>query len=48
MDVRAGALRRRYQERFSAEGLPVPVESIAEDLCALAVDELPDLDVSGC
>jgi Zn-dependent peptidase ImmA (M78 family) len=46
-DVRAGALRRRYQERFGGAELPVPVEAIAEDLCGLAVEEVANLDVSG-
>ena len=46
-DVRAGLLRRRYHDRFGGPELPVPVEAIAEDLCGLAVAEVPDLDVSG-
>lgn len=46
-DIRAGVLRRRYQERFGGAELPVPVEAIAEDLCGLAVEELRDLEVSG-
>ena len=46
-DVRAGILRRRYHKRFGGEELPVPIEAIAEDVCGLAVEEIPDLDVSG-
>jgi hypothetical protein len=46
-DVRAGALLRRYHDRFGGEELPVPVEAIAEDLCGLVVEEVPSLDVSG-
>jgi len=47
-DPRAGALRDRYQERFpGSPALPVPVESIAEDLLGLAVGEREDLEVSG-
>lgn len=46
-DVRAGALHRRYQQRFGGEELPVPVEAIAEDLCGLVVEADPHLDVSG-
>lgn len=46
-DVRAGVLRRRYHQRFGGAEIPVPVEAIAEDLCGLVVEEVPDLDVSG-
>jgi Zn-dependent peptidase ImmA (M78 family) len=46
-DPRAHALRERYHELFEAPKLPVPVESIAEDLLGLNVEEA-DLDgVSG-
>jgi IrrE N-terminal-like domain len=45
-DVRAGVIRRRYQQRFGGVELPVPVGAIAEDLCGLTVEER-DLDVSG-
>ncbi len=38
-DPRAGALRQRYHERFRAPELPVPVESIAEDLLGLSIRE---------
>jgi Zn-dependent peptidase ImmA (M78 family) len=46
-DVRAGALRRRYHERFGGAELPVPVVAIAEDLCGLAIEEVANVDVSG-
>ena len=47
-DPRAEALRQRHQEWFPASPrLPVPVESIAEDLLGLAVGERDDLEVSG-
>ena len=46
-DPRAHALRERYHELFEAPELPVPVESIAEDLLGLAVEEDDDLRVSG-
>jgi Zn-dependent peptidase ImmA (M78 family) len=46
-DVRAGALRRRYHERFGGAELPVPVVAIAEDLCGLAIEEVVNVDVSG-
>ena len=45
-DPRAHALRERYHAAFGGEELPVPVESIAEDLLGLAVEAL-QLDVSG-
>ena len=45
-DPRAHALRERYHAAFSGDELPVPVESIAEDLLGLAV-EARELDVSG-
>jgi hypothetical protein len=38
-DARAEALRRRYYELFGGEELPVAVESIAEDLLGLTIDE---------
>ncbi len=46
-DPRAGALRRRYQDLFGGEELPVPVESIAEDLLGLSIGEDEELPVSG-
>jgi hypothetical protein len=46
-DVRAGVVRRRYQQRFGGTEVPVPVEAIAEDLCGLVVEESPGLEVSG-
>lgn len=45
-DPRAGALLRRYRELFGGPDLPVPVESIAEDLLGLSVEER-ELEVSG-
>lgn len=46
-DPRAHALRERYLSRFGGEELPVPVESIAEDLLGLAVEARDDLECSG-
>jgi len=45
-DARAHELRARYHAVFGGAELPVPVESIAEDLLGLAV-ERRELDVSG-
>jgi hypothetical protein len=44
-DARAHALRARYHAAFggSAEPVPVPVESIAEDLLGLRIEERWDL-----
>jgi hypothetical protein len=46
-DPRAGALLRRYLETFDGDDVPVPVESIAEDLLGLQVDESAELNCSG-
>jgi len=46
-DPRADALRRRYHELFGGEELPVPAESIAEDLLGLSIGEDEKLPVSG-
>jgi Zn-dependent peptidase ImmA (M78 family) len=46
-DPRAEALRRRYRELFGGDKLPVPVESIAEDLLGLAIHEKELDDISG-
>jgi Zn-dependent peptidase ImmA (M78 family) len=46
-DPRADAVRTRYHELYGGEELPVPVETIAEDLLGLSVHELPIDDVSG-
>src|SRR2546427_1986631 len=46
-DPRADALRRRYHDLFGGEELPVPVESIAEDLLGLSINEDDELPVSG-
>src|SRR5215207_5041056 len=45
-DPRAHELRERYHAVFGGDELPVPVESIAEDLLGLAV-EARELEVSG-
>lgn len=46
-DARAHALRARYHALFGGPELPVPVESIAEDLLGLTVRESDELEVSG-
>lgn len=46
-DPRAHALRDEYHASYNAPDLPVPVESIAEDLLGLYVEEANDLDCSG-
>ncbi len=46
-DPRAHAVRERYLETFGGEGLPVPVEAIAEDLLGLLVEVVPGLGCSG-
>jgi Zn-dependent peptidase ImmA (M78 family) len=46
-DPRAGALLTEYRTRFGGADLPVPVESIAEDLLSLIVDEEDLGDCSG-
>ena len=46
-DARAHALRERYHRLYKAEELPVPVESIAEDLLGLHVEESWQIDCSG-
>ncbi len=45
-DPRAHQLREAYHAVFGGEELPVPVESIAEDLLGLAI-EARELEVSG-
>lgn len=45
-DARAYALREQYHRLFAGEELPVPVESIAEDLLGLLVEEI-EIDYSG-
>jgi predicted transcriptional regulator len=47
IDARAEALLKRYYEHFSADELPIPVESIAVDLLGLVVEEDEALEVSG-
>jgi len=45
-DPRAHALRERYVRMFGGPELPVPVESIAEDLLGLRIEER-ELEWSG-
>ena|SRR5213592_3516699 len=47
VDPRVDTLLKRYYDHFSADELPVPVESIAVDLLGLTVDEDDSLEVSG-
>ena len=42
-DPRAGALLGRYRETFGGDEIPVPVESIAEDLLGLRIGEADEL-----
>jgi hypothetical protein len=46
-EPRAHQLREAYHAAFGGDELPVPVESIAEDLLGLAVEVRDDLPVSG-
>ena len=46
-DARAHALRARYHARFGGPELPVPVESIAEDLLGLTIRESAEIECSG-
>ena len=46
-DARAHALRARHRARFGGPELPVPVESIAEDLLGLTIRESAELESSG-
>ncbi len=46
-DARAGELLQRYREFFGGPDVPVPVESIAEDLLGLRIAESDTLAVSG-
>jgi hypothetical protein len=46
-DPRAHAVRERYLAIFGGEGLPVPVEAIAEDLLGLRIEERWDIACSG-
>lgn len=46
VDPRAHALRERYVRMFGGPEIPVPVESIAEDLLGLRIEERP-LEWSG-
>jgi hypothetical protein len=46
-EPRAHAVRERYLETFGGEGLPVPVEKIAEDLLGLRIEQSWEIDCSG-
>jgi hypothetical protein len=46
-DARAHALRDRYLAAFGGDEIPVPVESIAEDLLGLRVEAVDELGCSG-
>jgi Zn-dependent peptidase ImmA (M78 family) len=46
-DPRAGSLLEQYRRTYGGRDLPVPVESIAEDLLGLIVVEDEDLECSG-
>ncbi len=46
-DPRAHDLRDRFHGAYTAPDLPVPVDSIAEDLLGLYVEESDDLECSG-
>jgi Zn-dependent peptidase ImmA (M78 family) len=47
-DPRAHAVRERYLGLYGGEGVPVPVEAIAEDLLGLRIEERDELgDCSG-
>jgi hypothetical protein len=46
-DPRAHAVRERYLALFGGEGLPVPVEAIAEDLLGLRIEERAGIACSG-
>ena len=46
-DPRAHAVRERYLGLYGGEGVPVPVEAIAEDLLGLRVERSWEIDCSG-
>jgi Zn-dependent peptidase ImmA (M78 family) len=46
-DPRAHALRERYLATFGGAEIPVPVESIAEDLLGLRIERSAEIDCSG-
>ncbi len=46
-DSRAHALRADYLRAFGGDEIPVPAESIAEDLVGLRIELSDDLDCSG-
>jgi hypothetical protein len=39
-DIRAGVARRRYKQQVGGAEPPGPVESIADDLCNVAVERI--------
>ena len=46
-DQRAHAVRERFLGLYGGEGVPVPVEAIAEDLLGLRIEKRWDIDCSG-
>jgi hypothetical protein len=46
-DPRAHVVRERYLGLYGGEGVPVPVEAIAEDLLGLRVERSWDIECSG-
>jgi hypothetical protein len=46
-EPRAHGVRERYLDTFGGEGLPVPVEAIAEDLLGLRIEQSWEIDCSG-
>jgi Zn-dependent peptidase ImmA (M78 family) len=46
-EPRAHALRERYLRAFGGAEIPVPVESIAEDLLGLRIERSAEIDCSG-
>jgi Zn-dependent peptidase ImmA (M78 family) len=46
-EPRAHALRERYLATFGGAEIPVPVESIAEDLLGLCIERSAEIDCSG-
>jgi Zn-dependent peptidase ImmA (M78 family) len=46
-EPRAHALRERYLATFGGAEIPVPVESIAEDLLGLRIERSAEIDCSG-
>ena len=46
-EPRAHVVRERYLETFGGQGLPVPVEKIAEDLLGLRIEQSWEIQCSG-